>query len=299
VPTQLPWYRPSRFPVVVRKNTSREGSVLGQSDCRFIRRQQQEINKVESRIHDKLMSAGCYPVKPEDVDFQYDDTVGVQVLNIPEGKSRNDFGVIDMLPSLVGEQSQSDRLYEHAKRILGISNSFLGQEDHTAASGTAKATQIAQSAGRLDSKRVMKNAAYAEIDRIIFELYLAFADEPRPVAFTDALGRKQNGSFHRYDFLERDAEGNWYYEDRYLFSADSSGAADLSRERIWQMNMESFKAGVFGDPQAAATLLRYWLMQERAHYPSARENVEYFRAMLAEEQARGISSGRVQIVEPS
>jgi hypothetical protein len=280
--TRIPWYRPKTYPVVVRKNISRRGSVLGQSDCKPIRDQQQEINKIESRIHEKIQSAGCYPYKPEEVNFEFDNTIGQYVLNIPNGRTRAEFGVVDMMPNIAGEQLQSDRYYEQAKKTLGITASFQGQEDTTAKSGIAKQTQVAQAAGRLASKRVMKNAAYSDLDRILFELHLAYADEPRPLAYVDSFGRTQNSSFNRYDFLRYDEDTHeWYYEDRFMFSADKNGAMDMQREVLWQMNLQNFQAGVYGDISQPATLLRYWQMQEKAHYPHARENVEYFMALVS------------------
>ncbi|MBE6689835.1 MAG: hypothetical protein E7590_00955 [Ruminococcaceae bacterium] len=287
--TRIPWYRPRFFPVVVRKNTSRRRSVLGQSDCYFIRPQQQEINKIETRIHEKIMGSGVYPFKPEDAAFEFDDTVQTRVLNVPPeymNAAGRVFGVLDMMPNLQQEIAQSDRLYEHAKRILGITNSYQGQADTTAKSGVAKQAQIQQAAGRLDSKRVMKNAAYSDLDRILFEYHLAYADEPRPIAYKDAFGRMQNSTFNRYDFVRYDEEGHrYYYEDRFLFSVDQNGGADTQREVLWQLNQQNFSAGVYGDPAQIGTLLRYWQMQEQAHYPHARENVEYFTELLERERA--------------
>ena len=69
VPTRLPLYRPTRFPIVIRKNTSEEKSLFGQSDCEFIRPQQQEINKIESRILMKLMRSGVTPILPDDAEI--------------------------------------------------------------------------------------------------------------------------------------------------------------------------------------------------------------------------------------
>jgi hypothetical protein len=51
-------------------------------------------------------------------------------------------------------------------------------------------------------------------------------------------------------------------------------------ELLWEKNLENLKSGTLGDPTDAATLLRYWQSQERAHYPYARENVEYFTEIL-------------------
>ena len=123
----------------------------------------------------------------------------------------------------------------------------------------------------------MKHVAYARLDKIIFSLYLAFADEPRRLSYKDAYGKIHESEFNRYDFLEYDLKtGEYYYDDAYLFSVDLNSGNEYQRESLWQRNLENLKAGTLGDPGSPATLLRYWQCQERAHYPYARENVEYF-----------------------
>lgn len=286
--TRLPWYKPRHYPVVVRKNTSRHGSVLGQSDCDFIRCHQQEINKIESRIHEKLLSSGVFAVKPEGVSFEYDNTVGERVLNIPREHSAADFGTVDTTPDVSQEQAQSDRLYDQAKRLLGITDTYQGQADATAASGVAKEAQIKQAAGRLDSKRVMKSAAYADVDRLFFELYLAFADGPQPLRSIDPTGQKQADFFDRYQFLEPDGKGGYVYHDAYLFAADLAGGAEQNREAMWQQNRENLQSGALGDPKDPATLLCYWRLQETARYPAARQNVAYFEWLCRQRAGNGI-----------
>ena len=64
------------------------------------------------------------------------------------------------------------------------------------------------------------------------------------------------------------------------FSVDQNGGADYQRDALWERNLENLKAGTLGDPTRISTLLRYWQCQERAHYPHARENVEYFTELL-------------------
>ena len=59
-------------------------------------------------------------------------------------------------------------------------------------------------------------------------------------------------------------------------------SVEQQREVLWEKNLENLKAGTLGDPSETITLLRYWQNQERAHYPHARENVEYFRSLLEE-----------------
>lgn len=289
--TKLPYYMPKVFPIVIRKNTSKEDAVFGQSDCDAIRPQQQAINKIESRIMEKLLRSAVTPVVPEDAATRVDNSVFGTVIELQPGENKGMYGVIDTTPNIAQDMAMSERYYDQAKRIIGISDSFQGQYDSSAQSGVAKQLQIQQSAGRLDSKKRMKNAAYADIDRVIFTLYLAYADEPRPYVYTDFDGKRQNVQFNRYDFLEIDSAGEYYYEDRYLFSADASIDTDNNRQYVWAENVKNFQAGTYGNPALPETLLVYWRNMERAHYPNARENVERFERII---EAQQVQQGQIQ-----
>lgn len=277
--TKLPYYTPSKFPIIIRKNTSQEDSLFGQSDCEFIRPQQQAINKIESRILEKLMNAGVYPTAPEDYIGQFDNGLYKNVIKVGQGNYKL-FGRIDLQVDLTQDISQSERLYQQSKRIMGITDSYQGQADSTAQSGKAKQIQVNQSAGRLDSKRKMKNAAYAEIDEVIFLYYLAYADEPRAMSYVDSMGRLQNAQFNRYDFIERDENGEYYYNTQYLFGTDPTGDVEQSRETIWSENRLNFQNGCYGNPQKLETLLIFWQQMERHHYPDARDMVERIRGII-------------------
>ncbi len=281
--TALPYYIPNRFPIVVRRNVSRESSLFGESDCAIIRPQQQAVNKLESRIMQKLMRAGVTPVLPEDATLSVTNAVFGQILRMKPGESRASYGVIDTTPSIQQDIQEAERLYNQAKRILGITDTYIGLSDDTAQSGRAKEIQVAQAAGRLESKRRMKNAAYAEIDRIMFELFLAYADEPRPIPYKDLYGRTHNALFNRYDFLEYLPErGVYLFGDAYLFSVDKTGLSEHNRTLVWEKNLENLKMGTLGKADDDETLLRYWQMQERAHYPFAAQHVEYFTRRMTE-----------------
>lgn len=278
--TRIPYYTPKKFPIVVRKNTSTENSLFGQSDCEYIRPEQQAINKIESRILQKLLRAGITPIVPEDANISVNNHIFGQVIKMKPGESASQYGKVDTTPNISQDIAEAERLYDHAKRTLGISDAYQGIDTSLNESGVAKKLRISQATGRLQSKRKMKDSAYAAIDQLIFELYLAFADEPRHLSYRDAYGRTHAATFNRYDFIEYDiGSGEYYYDDSYLFSVDLNGGSDLEREALWQRNLENLKAGTLGNPEDPITLLRYWQAQERAHYPYARENVEYFTQM--------------------
>lgn len=275
--TRLPYYVPKDFPIVIRKNTSGEKCLFGQSDCEFIRPEQQAINKVETRILQKLLRSGVTPVLPEDATVSLNNSVFGQVIRMRAGESTAQYGKVDTTPDISQDIAEAERLYTHAKRTLGITDAYQGIGFHANESGYASEIRIRQASGRLESKRKMKHTAYAELDRLIFRHFLAFADEPRRLSYRDAYGRIHNAVFNRYDFLEYDPKtGRYEYDDGYLFSIDPNGGIEGRREELWAKNLENLQAGALGDPSDPLTLLRYWQCQERAHYPYARENVEYF-----------------------
>lgn len=274
---KIPYYVPKSFPIVIRKNTSSDGKLFGQSDCHYIRPEQQAINKIESRILKKLLRAGVTPIVPEDASISLNNSVFGQLIRIKPGESISQYGKVDTTPDISQDIAEAERLYDHSKRILGISDALQGLDTVRMESGYARQLRIKQASGRLESKRKMKDGAYSAVDKLIFEHYLAFADEPRALTYKDAYGRIHNMDFCRYDFLEYDDDdGSVYFDDGFLFTVDLNEGAEWQREELWTRNLENLKAGTLGDPTDPATLLRYWQSQERAHYPYARENVEYF-----------------------
>ena len=280
----IPYYRPHAFPIVIRKNSSSIMSLYGTSDCETLRYHQQAINKVESRILQKLLRAGVIPVMPEDSSVTLGNAVFGQVIKMKAGESLAQYGKIDTTPDIEQDIAEADRLYDQAKRIMGISDALVGVDSSGSESGYSRQLKILQANGRLQSKRQLKYHAYSEIYKRIFEHFLAFADEPRPLSYKDGLGHVHPSEFSKYDFIEETSNGEYGYYDGYLFSVDLNGGAEYLREELWERNLTNLKAGTIGDPESPVTLLRYWQSQERAHYPYARENVEYFKSIVEQQE---------------
>ena len=278
------YYTPRSFPIVIRKNSSSTMSLYGTSDCETLRYHQQAINKVESRILQKLLRAGITPVIPEDSSVTLGNAVFGQVIKMKAGESLAQYGKIDTTPDITQDIKEADRLYDQAKRIMGISDALVGVDNSSTESGYSRQLKILQANGRLQSKRQLKYHAYSEIYKRIFEHFLAFADEMRPLSYKDCFGHVHVSEFSKYDFLEKGADGEYCYYDGYLFSVDLNGGAEYLREELWERNLTNLKAGTIGDPENPITLLRYWQSQERAHYPYARENVEYFKSIVEQQK---------------
>ena len=166
-----------------------------------------------------------------------------------------------------------------AKRVLGISDALQGTDATQAESGYARQLKISRATSRLETKKRMKYLAYAKIYRLIFELHLAFSDEIRALSYKDGLGRIHTVDFDRRDFIEMGEDG-YFYCNAYLFSVDLNSGDEYTREALWAINLSNLESGTLGDRSSPLTLLRYWQFQERAHYPGARENVEFFSDLL-------------------
>ena len=222
---------------------------------------------------------------PEDATISLGNSIFGQVIKMKPGENASQYGKVDTTPNISQDIVEAERLYDHAKRILGVSDALQGLDNGSNESGYARQLRISQATGRLESKRKLKYTLYAELDKKIFEQYLAFADEKRHLVYKDAYGRIHNAEFNRYDFVEYNEEtGEYFYDDSYLFSVDLNGGAEYQREALWERNLENLKSGTLGDPTSNVTLLRYWQSQERAHYPHARENVEYFALAIEREK---------------
>lgn len=285
--TRLPYYKPRRFPVVIRLNTSSiDGDWCGVSDCDVIRDQQILINKLESRTATKLLRAGVMGVVPKGAKIKkMTNSVLEEVVELEPQHSKSMYGQISTEINVAQDVGHAERQYDAAKKVSGITNAFQGQSDTTAKSGYAKQIQVQQAAGRLESKRVMKCSAYAELYRAMFELSLAYADEERPLCDRDEEGGACTVHFNRYAFYHFDhGAGKWVIDDNYLFEAEFSGTPEDQRSQMWELNMQNFEKGMFGDTMANETRLRYWIKQEKARYPFAYEEVQYYKRMVEMER---------------
>ena len=285
-PVRIPYYRPDRYPIILQRSVSVFGQLLGNSDVDMIRDQQNTSNRIEQKIIDRLMKAGTRITLPDRVDLRTDPEDGERwYIGKPSDKSLID--VYDFSGNLQYELTYLAQVYEEARQIIGITDSFQGRRDTTATSGKAKEFSAAQAAGRLESKRVMKNAAYAELFETMFKFWLAYSDEPRPVTYKDSTGETMYEEFNRYDFLEEGEDGELHWNDQFLFSCDTSAPLASNREAMWQETRQNLEGRAFGDPTDLETLILFWAKMEELHYPGAAQTKKHLeeKAQRQEEMA--------------
>lgn len=267
---RIPYYKPNIYPIILRKNISVFGQLLGESDVDIIADQQNTIKMLSTKIKEKLLKGGSVLTLPVDVDVDTTDEE-FKIMRVETPDKMNMMQVFNIQADISGDLTYMNQVYNEAREVLGITDSFQGRSDRTAVSGVAKEFAAAQSAGRLESKRVMKNAAYARLYETIFKFMLAYADEPRTVVSIDGRGNKAYSTFNRYDFLAEDEYGELYWNDDFIFSCDDSSTLGKDRERMWAETRNNLASGTLGDPASVSTLVLFWNIMERFHYPGAAE----------------------------
>lgn len=283
-PTRVPYYEPDGYPIVMQRNVPVFGRLLGSSDADAIADQQNTLNRLDKKILDRICKAGTRITLPNKANLRMDPEDG-EIWYLDNVADRNSIGAYDFKGDLEYELYYRSNVEQQARNILGITESMQGRQDETAQSGIAKQFAAAQSAGRLESKRVCKDAAYADLFRLMFQLRLAYADEPRPVVYQDDRGETVYDSFDRYDFLEYDADAEeWWWNDQFLFSTDAAAGLATNRQSMWQELTAAFQSGSFGAPSETETLMLYWSKMEQQHYPGAAETARYFKDKLEREQ---------------
>ena len=292
-PVKVRYYKPNVYPIVLRRNVSTFGKFLGGSDVDMIYSQQQTVNRVEKQIIDKLLAGGSLTTLPPDTQIETDNKIG-KVVRLRDISYKQYIGQYDLTGNITPDLNYLSQSYEEMRQAIGITDAFQGRKDATATSAVAKEFSAKQSAGRLESKREMKNAAWSDLFEIMFKFKLAYTDEVRPVRALDEMGKTVYEEFDRHMYIRRDAAGEYYYDDEFLFSVDASASLASNREAMWQETRMNLQQGAFGDPSSLETVILFWSKMETLHYPGAAETKKVLENKLLEQREQAQMQSEMQ-----
>lgn len=267
--TEIPFYRIHQLPFVPRPAVSSINNIYGISEVKILLEAQDAVNKVLTKAVDKTLKSGAVVTKPQKVKISdTDDTF--KTLSVRSAEEAQ----MVQTKQIVADTSQdimiASLLYDSGKASSGVTNSFQGQRDTTATSGKAKEYAALQSAGRIESLRVMKSAAFAGVYELIFKYLLAFSDESRKFVRTLPDGGEEEQLWNKYMFLSKDKYGQLYYRDDFHFGTDAASTLSQNRSQMWQETANKFAQGAFGVPNDPRTLRLFWNVMESLQYPLAK-----------------------------
>lgn len=289
-PTRIKYFCPTRYPFVLRKNVPLNFHFGGQSDVDVIRDQQDAIKKAVTAIEEKVLRGGVIIKKKNGhqvstknelyqiISGEMDELAAFQAMNL-QADIRQDM-------EFVRDQ------YKAAQNTLGITDSYQGKPDSSAKSGVAKQIAINQSSGRLLSKQFNKRNAFKELFEIMFEFKLAFYDDIRPFIKKKLTGDIEYGEFNKYDFIERDAAGVYYYNTDFLFSADAGEG--LPKDKMWLMS-QSIQFAAMG----LLDKVQFWNVMQDLSFPNATEirDAAVQEQQMAMEQAKAAQQAQMAEIQ--
>ena len=277
-------YVPNSFPIVIRKNIS-TNTLFGISDAKMIETSQKLNNSLLNKISERILKSGSIIALPKSLRNKFKvDNSELKLLYYDTPNEAQGIIVKTLQPQLGNETYLMDSAYATARQTLGITNTFQGREDNSAISSKAKAMQIQQTAGRLESKREMKKASLIALYELMFQFILAYSYEYRGYYVT-IEGEEQFKVYDNRLFLVN-KDGNYFYDDEYTFDIDLSASLENDRQTMWEETRMNFSSGAYGDPQSLETLKMFWQTMYKLSYPGAKEALEYIETRLENELNR-------------
>ena len=292
---KVPVYHIREYPIIMRKNVCRSNTFLGVSDVDMITDQQESQKKYAQKMTEKLLKGGSYVTLPKGVRVETtDEELKVVRIETPNQKAMID--VLDIQPDVSKDMAAMSLCYEWGKSTLGITDSYQGKYDASAGSGTAKQTAVNQAAGRLESKRVLKHSAYAEVYRMMFLFWLAYGSDKACIAH-DGIDGRTYSELSKAEFLEKDDAGQWYWNDEFLFDVDTASVNPADRRGMQELLEKEYAAGMFGDVKATDTKIIYWTIQNKLHHPFANVALEMLARQKEQEQEAAMQQARAQAMQ--
>lgn len=267
--TKIPFYQVRQLPFIPRPAISSINSIYGMSEVQVVLDEQDAINKVLTKAVDKTLKSGSILTKPERMKLSnVDDTM--KVLGVRTTEEAAMIQSKQIIADTSQDMAMASILYENGKTASGVTESFQGAKDTTATSGKAKQYAAAMTAGRIESLRVMKTAAFAGLYELVLKFLLAFSDEPRKFVRILPDGSSKEECWNKYMFLDKDKYGNIYYRDDFQFDSDPASTLSQNRVQMWQETQDKFIQGAMGAPNDPRTLKLFWNIMDSLQYPLAK-----------------------------
>lgn len=267
--TEIPYYQVRQLPFVPRLSVSSLDTLYGISEVSILLDMQDSVNKILSKVEDKILKSGAVITKPEKMKMN-DTDESFKIMGVKTAEEAAMVQTKQVLADVSQDIAGAQLFYESARASSGVTESYQGKHDSTATSGKAKEISAMQSAGRLESLRVMKAAAFAGVYELMFKYLLAFSDETRKFVKTLPDGKKEEMLWNKYMFLRKDKYGKLYYADDFAFSTDPAATLSNNRVQMWQETLQQFTMGTFGNPQDPRALELYWQIMDTMQYPLAK-----------------------------
>ena len=269
--TEIPYYTIRQLPFIPRPAVSTTDTIYGISEIFMHLDMQDGINKMLTKAMNKSLASSTVITKPSRVKIDNSDETSIKFANVKTSDEAAQVRNVQIQSDIAQDLAMVSTLYDSAKSSSGITDSFQGKYDSSATSGKAKQFQAMQTAGRIESLRVMKAAAFAGVYEMVLKYLLAFSDNKKTFMKVMPNGETKEEVWSKYMFLAKSKDGQFYYRDDFSFSSDPAAIISPDRMTMWQETVNKFTLGMFGDPSDPNVLEGVWHILEQQGYPLSGE----------------------------
>ena len=280
---KIPYYKPNLWPIVMRRNITENDKFLGVSEVDITKDAQDTIKKAQTKINEKLFKGGSFVTLPDGKKIETTDEE-LKIVRVKNPQEAQLINVLNVQPDVSNDITYMNMNYEFAKSATGITDAYQGKFNSAEVSGTARQYAINQAAGRFESRRMLKNEAFAKLYELMFKYWLAYSDQTTEITSTDANGESEHDTLDRHEFLKLDKAGEFYWNDEFIFETDPTSTLMANREAMWNQTDMKLQSGAFGPLGDLDTLHTYWTFMKASGYPNAGMALDIVNKRQAEQQ---------------
>ena len=267
--TEIPFYVVRQLPFIPRPAVSSIESMYGISEAKMVLEMQDVCNKMYTKMVDKTLDSGAVVTKPARLKIN-DSGNGIKMIDVRSYEESQMVQNKQIAADTSQDIAAAQMMYESARATSGVTESFQGKYDASATSGKAKEFSAMQTAGRIESLRVIKAAAFSAVYELVLKYLLAFSDESQKFVKTLPDGSVEEEEWNKYMFLAKDKYGQIYYRDDFKFGSDAAASLANNRVAMWQELQSQYMQGTMGDVADPNTRVLFWNAMEQQQYPLAK-----------------------------
>lgn len=267
--TEIPFYVVRQLPFIPRPAVSSIESMYGISEAKMVLEMQDVCNKMYTKMVDKTLDSGAVVTKPARLKMN-DSGNGIKMIDVRSYEESQMVQNKQIAADTSQDIAAAQMMYESARATSGVTESFQGKYDASATSGKAKEFSAMQTAGRIESLRVIKAAAFSAVYELVLKYLLAFSDESQKFVKTLPDGSVEEEEWNKYMFLAKDKYGQIYYRDDFKFGSDAAASLANNRVAMWQELQSQYMQGTMGDVADPNTRVLFWNAMEQQQYPLAK-----------------------------
>ena len=267
--TEVPFYVVRQLPFIPRPAVSSIEGLYGISEAAMVLEMQDMTNKLYTKLVDKTLDSGAVVTKPARVKIN-DEQGSIKQVDVRSYEESQMVQTKQIAADTSQDIAAAQMMYESARATSGVTESFQGKYDASATSGKAKEFSAMQTAGRIESLRVIKAAAFSAVYELVLKYLLAFSDDSQRFVKVLPDGRVQEEEWNKYMFLAKDKYGQIYYRDDFKFGSDAAASLANNRVAMWQELQSQYMQGTMGDVNDPRTRELFWNAMEQQQYPLAK-----------------------------